>query len=235
MNDKKGLVFYTSTNSKGRKDATGAFIPEAKNFSKIHNIPEEDQVGIDCRKLEKWDRRKIVYNVLNEQKNDSLSKLAFFCHGFPTHIQFGIYLNHLGELADILADKLSNNAKIIFYACSTMSSFNKGVSDGLFENDDGPCVKDGFCDTLRDRLVEKTDKYFEIFGHTGPGHATMFPYVAKVSPIEHVTEDMDGANWVISPLSRDLWKSWCIKLKKTDLRYKFPWLTKEELTSQLLS
>ncbi len=80
MTHKNILVFYSNTNTGKKKDATGAFIPEAKAFAKIHKIPKENMIGVKCPHVARVKRRKIVLQAI-ESFPGRLDAIAFFGHG----------------------------------------------------------------------------------------------------------------------------------------------------------
>ena len=43
------LIIYSSENTGGLKDATGAFIPESKFFAEKYDVPDEDMLAVNCR------------------------------------------------------------------------------------------------------------------------------------------------------------------------------------------
>ena len=76
-----GLVFYSSENVH-RRDAKGAFIPEAKAFAGVFDLPKENIVPVPCKSKSKVRRRNIVLKELRSKKSKSLDVIAFFIDYF---------------------------------------------------------------------------------------------------------------------------------------------------------
>ena len=148
-----GLVFYSAKNIHGKHDATGAFIPEAKEFAKRLGIPADDVIGIDCTKANPAARRR--KQVVSELvKRDQLDVLAFFGHGWPSGIQFGFSKKHIVQLADSMRAR-SSTLKVGLFAC--LAAENE-------DRDNGTCqyvASEGTGDIIL-KVVDKDGKFTTI-------------------------------------------------------------------------
>ena len=217
------VIFYSSRNEPGRVDATGAFIPEARAFKEYYGVPDENFIGIDCTKRNKpVNRRTQVIETLRQV--DSLEYLAFFGHGFPDGIKFGLRRKHIGFLVGNMRAKL--NLKVGLYACLAAEN---DVRDTNVRNV-GPGTDGGFADFLRDTMVREgiTDGWVDA--HKTAGHTSWNPHVVRFmcEDVEDLEYGAEGGSYLVAPRSAS-WKRWCKALRKnTDgLRYSF--LSKSEL------
>jgi hypothetical protein len=238
FNDNKGekmktIVFYSSKNSKGRKDATGAFIPEALAFAKFHNIPNDQLFGIDCVTQSKDVRRKLVYDSIHQLGSigDPIDAIAFFGHGWPDGIQFGITRKNITDFSALLRQCCTTNVVVALYACLTADNDIKGVS----VDKPGPGTDGGFADLLRDALSHEGIFGGHVDAHATAGHATMNPFVVRFRCLS--SERGIGGNWLVAPQSKN-WKKWnaSVHNEKDTLRFRFPFMgvvaIEEELNSR---
>jgi len=196
----KKIIFYTTTDSPCKKDATGAFIPEAKKFAAYHG--DVVLCGIPCRGQSRDQRAQRVYDEL--AKHDKVESVVFACHGHPTHFQhgFGIRGKHrISKLASILSVKSVKS--VVFYCCSVAR----------------PNLKVGpysLCGELH-RCMRTFGHNTAVIGHTTAGHTT---WNANVKVF--INGDYAG-KFIVDPGSPD-WKKWCDKLRKhPTYRYQFPY------------
>ena len=70
------LIFYTSTDRKGKHDATGAFIPEAEAFAKLHGIDKKRLIPVP-QNIPIIARRKIFRETCRAHKNiDTIAEIS---------------------------------------------------------------------------------------------------------------------------------------------------------------
>ena len=226
-------IFYSSHNTHGKKDATGAFIPESKRFAKHVGAPAGSLVGVNCCKTPKTARRRIVVENMNRiyQDRGPLDTVAFFCHGWPTGIQFGWNNRDVGYLAEILTWNTVENPTIILYACLAADDGKKNNNRNYEEI--GPGTDGGFADLLRDRLWEYGAISCRVVAHKTAGHATWNPFAvafdADGNPYGNDENPFVGGRWFISP-NDPRWSIWRRKLRKnTYLRYQFPFMSNAEV------
>lgn len=202
------LIFYSSKNTKNKKDSSAVFIPEAKAFARFYEVPKENVVGIDCS-LPAPKRRQLVIDKLS--KTDNLELLMFFGHGWPDGIQFGFTRKTIYNLASSI--DFVDGMKLGIFACLTAENdIRDNDINGLSAATDG-----GFADKLRDCLNVDFGWTGWVDGHKTAGHATWNPYVVRFKAGQNF-----GGEWIVSP-DNPLWKKWVKALhKNTDnIRYRF--------------
>jgi len=207
------LAFAPRNNAEGKRDATGAFQPEARAWAAHVGGAE---VAIFENERPKRLRKAEVLERIRGAKN--LSQLAFFCHGWTNGIQAGIGVPDLPELAAALEETSPNvDVRVTLYCCSTGGGGNGG--DG------------GFADELRDALCRRGMVRCVVDAHTTPGHTTTNPHVRRFvgTGTEHGGA---GGSWIVSPGSA-LWPRWRSMLRSGDLRFSFPLLGVEEIHTLL--
>jgi hypothetical protein len=224
------LVFYSNTNSHGKQDASGAFVPEALAFQRYHKIPDENCIGINCTKNNPPEsRRDQVLRIIGNRKN--LDLLAFFGHGWPNGIQFGLQRRHIPFLVQHL-DNPSDSLKVVIYACLTAEN---DVRDTDIHSV-GPATDGGFADLLRDELVRHGITKGWVDGHKTAGHATWNPYVVRFlcESVDNPEIGGEGGAYIVPPNSQ-FWRKWVNVLRKNpDVRYWFPLQTEMEIKEGLL-
>jgi hypothetical protein len=200
-------------NSPGKRDATGAFQPEARAFTRL---------GADGSVY------RIVDNSANSAKMRGVTGtsirlarpgvIGFFCHGWRTGIQFGWNLDSIDTLASVIAEACPTDAPIVaLYACSTASG---GVGG------DG-----GFADQLRDALCKAGAVNCRVDAHDRSGHCTRNPYVRRFEG-QGSTVGSTGGLWIVQP-GTSPWKPWVRALRETDLRLRFPMMSIAEIHKEL--
>lgn len=222
--EKQTLVIYSSKNVKGRHDATGAFIPEAKRFAKVNNVPEHNMLGVPCVGMKAAKRREIVLDFLYTMRDQPVEMVAWFAHGWSQGIQFGFTKKHITELVNYLPS-YTLQQKHVLYACSTASTNEKT------RNVKSPGTDGGFADLLRDEMAFCDYSDYSggwVDGHLQPGHTTRNPYVFRFNTY---TSDTFGGKYIVDPNSVN-WRKW-VKALKTDFRFKFPYMTVREIESYL--
>lgn len=194
------LAFAPLHNSNGKKDATGAFQPEASKF--CMTIPAATHLILVDNHLPAAKMRAFVLATIAEHKPD---RLAFFCHGWATGIQFGFGLAHIKQLAEAIAT--IDRPIVTLFCCLT------GKDDAGHVGGDGH-----FADRLRDALCAAGAVECRVDAHTTAGHTTMNPHVRRFdglgSPIGGC-----GGQWIVAPGSK-LWPKWKAALRG-DLRFRF--------------
>lgn len=215
------LIFAPQYNTKGRRDATGAFLPEAAAFAKtlggaaiVTNIDNGPAPAVAAYRQ--------VLDKIDSFRRDSggkeLDMLALFCHGWSRGIQFGFNLSSVEALAGHLEKVASARLAVVFYSCLAGS----GPKDAV--GGDG-----GFADRFRDALCRAGLTDCQVDAHTTAGHTTRNPYVRRFegrgSPVGGV-----GGYYLVEPGSK-LWPKWRAALKSDNslpgtyampLRFAFP-------------
>lgn len=224
------LAIHASTNKPGInpktgkpwKDATGAFIPEARKFAALHGgtaIPFTNDATPAAR-------RKQVNAILEENRRSDA--VAFFCHGLKSSIQTGHGAAQVDALAQLLRLACIPGAPIILYACDSADTPTKGAPGG-----DG-----GFADKLRDAMIRESWGFWRgshVDAHVTTGHTTENPYVRRFTCNLAIPSEsfmgIAGGEWIVQPGSR-LWVQWR-KALKGDLRFRFPFMSIDEIHAEL--
>lgn len=222
------IAFAPQYNRPGKKDATGAFIPEARRFLEHYGEAEGPHL-IDNRASKKAMRQQ-VYDILDSYPDDSLlSCIAFFCHGYKVGMQFGIRKKDCDELAQRLFRIGDEHISVPLYACDAARDADRDRKDDLeaFGGDGG------FADELRDALCRAGAVWSNVDSHTTPGHTTRNPHVRRFegngSPIGGI-----GGYYIVNRKKWSVWMAWQ-RLLKTDFRYEYPMLPTSVIHEKILS
>lgn len=211
------LAFAPLYNTKGRKDATGAFQPEARAFVTLHG---GTIVLVDNQKTPAEMRARIIEAITNAPivVNESVV-IAFFCHGSRNDIQFGFRKSNVAPLAKAIARK-SIYVIVPLYACLAAGPATDAAGG------DG-----GFADVLRDELCSHGAIWCRVDAHATAGHTTWNPYVRRFDGVGNAFGGC-GGQYIVSPGSK-LWPKWRKALRETDLRFTFSRLSIAEIHKRL--
>jgi len=232
--DKNILVCHSDTNAHGKHDATGAFIPEAEAFAELHEIPEENVVGMKLVRTAKWRRREQTLDAIATAGKDRLlDAIALFGHGWPQGIQFGFNREHIPALVDRMAQYCRPDVKVTLFACLAAENDVRDRNiTGL-----GPATDGGFADLLRDEMVRRGLDRGWVDGHKTAGHTSWNPFLVRFLCIDVDDPEVgaEGGAWLVAPRS-ETWKHWCAKLKdqKSGMRYRFPFMQELMVKAELM-
>jgi hypothetical protein len=211
------IAICPTHNHRGRKDVTGAFLPEARAFADLH--------GAELRQFDnraaKWRRRREVEAILDAAPL-KLTHVAIFCHGYRRGLQTGHTTFSVNRLAAAIARNATASASVTLYACDTARDGDKQRND---DTKPGPGGEGGFADKLRDGLLAHGMRGGHIDAHPVTAHATKAPYVRRFY-IDPEAQDL-GGDWLVAPGST-LWQAWRRKLRQ-DRRFRlsFPLMSTE--------
>ena len=210
-------------NTGDKKDATGAFIPEARRFLVSNGMGPLllfDNRQSMCR------RRKQAYQFLDENAMLEPPLIGIFCHGWKSGIQLGFRRWSSRFLADRIVALGHPAPRIFLAACSTAQGWGK--EEGNRSNVGG---EGGFADKLRDNLVARGIMGGWVDAHTTLGHTTRNPYVRRfyMDP-----EGTYGAEWLVRPGSR-LWARWRIAVRGAGFRVRFTAMERDDIVRKLLA
>lgn len=239
---KRMLIFRPEHNAHGKKDVTYAFKPEAEKFQAAVCTKDSKIVVIDNKRP----NAERQFDVLFALQDAELSKktyhgIAFFCHGWKTGIQLGFRNKDVETLADRI-QRICNHdmTNVPLYCCSTAASpkqisyaRRRGTSRGLpHDAFSSPGEGDNsFADLLRDALCAQGAKYSRVMGHTTVAHTTKNPHVVFFDGMGTKDGGVGGYR-PVGPRSSN-WKAWRKALRETDLRFRFPFMTVEEIHAEL--
>lgn len=218
------LIFCPDQDTPGKRDMSGAFLPEARAFAKQHGALPEEVIKRFPARLELAQRRAAT-SLAIKGVGAPIDVLAFFCHGWKSGIQAGFLRQHAMLLARILTSHARLTAYVAIYGCDTA----RDLDDATDDRSAGPGGDDGFADTLRDSC-ESLGRRVTVIGHTTAGHCSMNPHTRFFAP----GEGGKGGRWFVEPGS-ELWPLWVAALQdpRNTLRYRFYWMTPAEIADEL--
>ena len=222
------LVIYNSKNEKGKRDATGALIPEATKFAKLHKVPAENMLAIPCPGMPKRKRLEEVCMFLRNKTG--VKWVAMFCHGYSSGLQFGLNKKNIPTFVQYLNMSCTKDVKMTLYACSTASTIKQTRNISM------PGTDNGYADKLRDAMLAAGMRGGWIDAHLTPGHTTRNPFVLRfyTQPTFEGSWDVPGGEWLVSPKSV-LWRPWkkAVQNMKDVFRFQFSNMTEEEIYKSL--
>lgn len=233
MTAKNGVIFVPDRNTHGKKDLTGAFLPEARRFAKEHRRAASAIVQIDVgQSLIK--RQQRVIDAIKEQadEQDGLDFIAFFCHGYRYRLQVGFGARStvndqwLRKLASTVYDNTGWGVVLPLYSCTTATSHRR-------KSDQTAAGDGGFADELRDALCREGAKQCRVIGHTTSGHTTKNPFV-RVFEGNGNPEGGTGGQWISRPRG-PTWRRWKRWLRKGNNRFHFPFMEMHEILEEIHS
>lgn len=230
------IAFAPTTNKPGInaatgrpwKDATGAFIPEAKAFIDHHKkkpAGEAELVMIDNTKSEAAMREKVLAE-LARPRQQQLHGVAFFCHGMKDRIQLGIRKVHIPDLVSALRGHTELSVSVTFYACDAARDDDGQRDDDLAEFGGD----NGFADKVRDELCVRGLNRCVVDAHTTAAHTTKNPHVRRFEGMGSSVGGVGG--YYIAPQKSASWKKW-VALLKTDFRFEFPYMSTADIHLRL--
>jgi hypothetical protein len=224
------LALVPEHNSHGKKDVTGAFLPEAKKLVKLARA-DSKLVQID-NSLPFNKRRAATLAALKEAGENAqyYDSVAIFCHGWLDGIQLGFKRRHVEQLAQAIGDVTGHEQDVVvpLFCCSTGE-----------DPDDDPLTAagtgdDSFADKLRDALCQSGMENCRVMAHTTVAHTTSNPMVlfmdGMCSP-----EGGAGGYAPVSPKSK-LWPTWKRTLrdrKGSTMRLRFPYMDVVDIHEEL--
>lgn len=220
------VAFAPAYNAGGRRDATGAFQPEADAFLKYHGRTG-NLFLIDNRKPREGMRKQVLAVLRQFGASEGIPTVAFFCHGQGRRIQLGWDVGNVDQLARTIARMPSCvlRVRVVLYTCNAAMASPSERYEPV--GGDG-----GFADALRDALCRAGCLEAQVDGHTTVGHTTRNPYVRRFegrgSPVGGV-----GGYMLVAP-GTALWPRWRTALRETSLRYEFPFLSVGEIHKKLV-
>lgn len=235
-------------NTKGKRDATGAFHPEATRWLEAVDASDRELVRFDNR-AELPARRLEVERALAKllEAGKRAGAVAFFCHGLWRQIQTGHTVATASRLARVLAPLLEVQdgapVSIPLYACDAADGEPVRVGKRV---ERGPGGDGGFADELRDALLRREwDAHGPTLlggwldAHVTTGHTTRNPNVRRfyLLPLPHeLAIGMVGGTALVSPEERALWSRWKHALQDEDagdLRLRFSTMTRGQIVAEL--
>ena len=107
----RGLIFAQAINMEARHDASGAFIPGARQFARAHGLSEPIWLK------DKNDRKLMIETIATAR---DLDVIAYFGHGTRSSLPSAdIRWEHLPQLSEAVRGAAGANCRVILYACTT--------------------------------------------------------------------------------------------------------------------
>jgi hypothetical protein len=207
------IIFYTATNRLFKKDATGAFIPEAKRYSEYIKRVFPDAtvvlVPIKTRGRFNWQIRKQVESAFEKYNGEiKFGSVSFFCHGWQSGIQFGYKWKSGAErLSRVIRENNDRVRMVNFYACLVCKDANN-FARWLYE-------------------ATANGGNLQVFGHYTAGHTTMNPnikiYTNTFKPFMWSKREYADYNMLISTQQSESMKE---EMRKEDsyIRFAIPFV-----------
>lgn len=229
---KKILSLYASKNKGASRDASGAFIPQAKVFRQTREAAGDLVISVpfDNGSMFPGARRKAFLGAIDAGRSllrslhqaERFDAIAYFGHGLRTGMpSAGFGTLSLGPLVQALHAALEQEARVVLYACSMAEApaAGKGI-DG-----DG-----GYADLIRDQLSVLGHTGW-VDGHTIAGHATINRYTRRFYMDGRAPAT--GGTWLVAPGSPE-WREWGNDLKhEHTFRFGFPFMSETEIHAHL--
>ena len=221
------LAIYPAHNSPGKKDSTGAFAPEAREFVKLHG---GKALVFDNRRSDE-DRAREVLELL-EAQSGYYAAIGLFVHGYRTGIQTGHHVARKGPrsvrtLAEALSRLLTHDGVVPLYACDTARDLDRDRKDDETEALGGV---GGFASRLCGELEALLPTWTgHVDAHAVTAHTTRAPFVRRFAP----RDGTDAAPWLAAPRS-PLWAPFRRKLAKDRaFRLTFPLMSTADVEAAL--
>lgn len=216
----RALILAPLYDTPGRKDASGAFLPESRKFVAANKLAAVVR-GFDSNRA-LADRRRECALVLS--RSTDLDVVALFCHGWRNGVQAGWTSAHAQGLADLIALASRPASVVCLYCCDTGRDQDADTQD---DRQDSVGGQGGFADLLFEGLKVRGWRG-RLFGHTTAGHTTTNPWVRIWGDWGECPRD---GGWLVTPGS-PLWPAWRAALQG-DLRLKFPFMDEPEIRAVL--
>jgi hypothetical protein len=231
------LIILPESNSKGKKDYTGAFLPESKAFAKSHDdrasvVTFDNTLPFEKRRKQLFDR--ITKKAKDDEKLYSWETVAIFSHGWSTGIQPGIDMKSIKGFCELMEPLVWPEANFLLYCCSTGSDPQDDSQEAPGTSDpslDGNLGDGSFADTLRDGLCKAGASDCVVMAHRTAGHTTMNPHVVFFRGDGSTIGGLGGVMPVTKKHGK-LWTTWTRELK-TDFRFEMPFMSVADIHEYL--
>lgn len=226
--EQRVLIFVPQHNAEGRKDVTGAFLPEARRLLRL--VRRDSSILRFDNTLAKRKLRRSVLESFDSER-DAYDGVAIFCHGWMDGIQLGFTRRTVDALAAAIV-KATNGAAapiVPLYCCSTAQGGDRSEDLGPGGGDDG------FADRLRDALCQRGAVDCRVMGHTTVKHTTWNPDVMFMEGMGSAHGGSGGFPPVgrKSPLRRAWTTALRDKRKNNTLRLRMPYMSVKDIHQEL--
>lgn len=230
MSNQRVLIFVPKHNSHGKRDVTGAFLPEAKRLLAVSDLGSVLEM-IDNKQPMAKRRKSVLRRILElSEAGCVFDSVAVFCHGWQDGIQIGFSRKSVMQFAEAISLATKGNQKVTvpLFCCSTGEDPEDESLTAAGTGDDS------FADKLRDALCEIGLVHCRVMAHTTVAHTTSNPMVLFMDGMGSYSGGAGGYA-PVSPKSR-LWGPWKRALRdrrNNTLRLRFSWMTVEEIHEEL--
>lgn len=229
----RALAIVPEHNSKGKKDVTGAFLPEALHWLDTWGVSHDHLRTFDNTQGKATRREQVHASILASGYKQPIEHIAFFCHGLKDSIQtghtcrtWGVHTTRtLADLVLIFGVCCAPDLRVTLYCCDTAREAGRAKGQG----GDG-----GFADTLRDLMSAHGFAGGWVDGHTVTAHTTKAPFVRRfyTDGNRFGPYGGNGGDWIVAPRS-PLWKPWARALQSGSLRWRYPRMTIAQIHDEL--
>lgn len=217
------LVIYPDAAYEQAEGGSKEFRREADRFLAFHHLGPESVYRFDAG-VPHPDRAPGVLRAIEARQD--LELVAILSHGWEKGIQPGFTMRNVGALAQALARASRPTLAVVLYCCST--------AGGEMPTDrDAPGGDGGFADALRDALCAAGVTQGHVDGHITVGHCCRNPYARRFFGTG-TTAPGKGGRYIVEPKSA-LWPQWVRALSDTDLRFRFPLMTLNDVQAELMA
>ena len=232
----RALAFVPTTNAKGKKDVSHAFLPEALFWLDKHRVhPDRGLRRFDNTVSKKQRRQDVHDQLIASGYSKPIEHLLFFCHGLRDSIQTGHSCRTWGiattrtvfDLVTIMRSVCERDVRVTLYCCDTARDDDRDAKDDIRP---GPGGDGGFADVLRDMMCAGGFAGGWVDAHAVTAHTTRAPYVRRFYTDGNPHGGV-GGDWIVDPKS-DLWSRWRRALQG-EMRLSFPRMHVDEIRSAI--
>ncbi len=230
LRDQRILIFVPQHNAKGKKDVTGAFLPEAQ---KLRKLAAEGSFIVTIDNSKPFSRRRKQCNAALDQlieANIFFDSVAVFCHGWLNGIQIGYSRKTVGQFACRIVCLSWNidTVTVPLFCCSTGEDPDDDPLTAVGTGDDS------FADKLRDAICAEGSDLCRVMAHTTVAHATSNPNVLFMDGMGTPDGGVGGYP-PVSPKSKN-WVPWKRALRdrrNNTLRLRMPYMQVADIHTEL--
>lgn len=249
----QALVLLPDRDSPGRNDWSGAFHPEALRFARLHKVPPPQVIQIDTARPRAARLAQLLAAV---EASAAINCLAIFSHGWRGGLGVGPYSQDVQVLVRALELRAYGDLSVVLYACSAGDGTEDGPAGPGGEGGFADALRDAL---LGAGLAGARVDAHTVDGHTSRNPyvrrfdgSTTTGGAWLVRPDERVERAwatlrrrLDGSDGITLELLRqelggDLgagngltWARWRLALRDTDLRFRFPLMTADQIRAEL--
>ena len=134
----RAIAFVPTTNAKGKKDVSGAFLPEALHWLDLHGVHPDRGLRRFDNTLSKKGRRQDVHDqLIASGYHKPIEHVLFFCHGLRDSLQTGHSCRTWGiattrtvfDLVTIMRSVCERHVRVTLYACDAARDSDRQRSD----------------------------------------------------------------------------------------------------------